>query len=311
MDKKINNKKLLVIGGTGFIGHNLVKKSIEKGFITYSLSLGKNNNTKRLDGVNYIFKDLRIDENLRFLQNEEFNYIVNLSGYIDHKPFFMGGDQIILEHFDLLRNIIKNVNKEALECFVNIGSSDEYGNCIAPQNECNREAPISPYSFGKLASTHLIEMLYRTEKFKGCSLRLFLTYGPFQDKKRFIPQIILGCLNNKSFPVSEGKQKRDLCYIDDVISGIFKVINSKKVYGQTYNLASGKPIEIQEVIRNIVNKTRKGLPFYGGLKYRTGENMSLYADINKIKNDLNWEPKISLDEGLEKTINWYLKNEFT
>ena len=165
-----------------------------------------------------------------------------------------------------------------------------------------------PIPFSKLASTHLIEMLYRTEKFKGCSLRLFLTYGPYQDKRRFIPQIISGCLKNDRFPVSAGKQKRDFCYIDDVISGIFKVLSSKKVYGKTYNLASGDPIEILEVIKKIVKKIGKGSPLYGEIKYRSGENMELYADVNKIKKELSWKPEISIDEGLKRTIDWYLKD---
>ena len=97
-------------------------------------------------------------------------------------------------------------------------------------------------------------------------MRLFLTYGPYQDKERFIPQIISGCLKNERFPVSEGKQKRDFCYIDDVVMGILKVLFSKKVYGKTYNLASGYPIEIHEIIKKLLQRLEKGAPIFGKLK---------------------------------------------
>ena len=133
----------------------------------------------------------------------------------------MGGDQIILQHFDLVRNIVKNINRDYLECFINIGSSDEYGSCEAPQNENSRESPISLYSFSKLASTHLIEMLYRTE-IQRLFFKALLNLWTLSRQRRFIPQIISGCLKNERFPVSAGKQKRDFCYIDDVVMGILK-----------------------------------------------------------------------------------------
>ena len=89
-------------------------------------------------------------------------------------------------------------------------------------------------------------------------LRIFLAYGPGQDQKRFIPQIIAGCLQNKNFDTSAGKQLRDFCYIDDVISAIYKCLLDTKNNGEIFNVGSGKPIQIKFLINKkgkIIKKT--------------------------------------------------------
>lgn len=297
----------MVIGGTGFIGHHLVKSAIEKNWSVSSLSINKPSADRKIKGVEYYYNNLENRLEFKKLLSKKYDYVVNLSGYINHTNFFGQGHQVISEHFDFVREMVILLNKENLKCFINIGSSDEYGDNFSPQSETQRENPISPYSLGKTASTHFLEMIYKTEGFPCCTLRLFLVYGPGQNQDRFIPQIIKGCIKDENFNTSFGKQLRDFCYIDDVIDGIFNVLSSKKVYGKTYNLASGKPISIKSIINKIINITRKGKPNYGAIPYREGENMSLYADITKIRNELNWLPKTSIDEGLNKTVNWYLE----
>ena len=108
---------------------------------------------------------------------------------------------------------------------MNIGSSDEYGSNRAPQNEMQRESPISPYSFGKTASSHFLEMLNRIDNFPSCSLRLFLVYGPGQNDHRFIPQIIEGCLSDNIFNTSKGEQIRDFCFVEDIVEGREAIIS--------------------------------------------------------------------------------------
>ena len=210
---------------------------------------------------------------------------------------------MINSHFNGVQNILNAINWNVIRRFVQIGSSDEYGNSIAPQYENLRELPISPYSVAKASSTHLLEMLYRTENFPSVVLRFFLVYGPGQDNKRFIPQIINGCISDNSFPVSEGKQLRDFCYIDDVTGAILKVLNNDKVMGETINIASGQPVSIHDVIELIRTTIGKGAPDYGKIPYRRGENMALYANIGKAQEILGWSPKIGLKEGIVRTIN--------
>ena len=195
-----------------------------------------------------------------------------------------------------------------LKRFVQIGSSDEYGCLPAPQSENMRESPISSYSFGKLAATNLLQMLWRTEKLPVVILRLFLVYGEGQNDERFFPQIIKNCLLDKKFPTSEGKQLRDFSHVDDITNGILKTLNINEVNGEIINLASGVPISILEVIKNIQKFIGSGRPDFGKISYRVGENMALFADISKAKKLLDWSPKTGLEEGIKKTINHFKKS---
>jgi nucleoside-diphosphate-sugar epimerase len=206
-------------------------------------------------------------------------------------------------HFNGTKNLINCINKDSLRSFIQIGSSDEYGANLAPQNESQRESPISPYSFAKTTTTHFLQMLYRTEQFPVVILRPFLVYGPGQGMERFIPQVINGCIEGKKFPTSEGKQLRDFCFISDFVRSIFSSINNTESFGEVINIASGEPISIKDVVTKIQKIIAMGNPQFGKTAYRDGENMELYADITKAKKLLNWQPQISLEEGLKKTID--------
>lgn len=303
------SEKLLILGGTGFIGRHLAKESIRRGFDTFVLSLNIPIEEKKVTDVHYISADLTKLEQLKDkLHLNKFEYIVNLSGYIDHSSFSDGGKNIIDTHFLGMQNLIYIINKKKLKRFIQIGSSDEYGNNPAPQNEQMPPKPFSPYSLAKVASTQFLQMLFNTESFPATILRIFLVYGPGQNNSRFLPQVIRGCIENSKFPVSTGEQLRDFCFIDDLIEGIFLCLQSNKVNGHIINLGSGDPISIRKVINLIQHKVGKGNPEFGKIPYRPEENMELYANISKAQDLMDWNPKISLEEGIRKTINHYRKN---
>ena len=177
--------KLLVVGGTGFIGHHLLKTVREKGWETTSVSLHKPSELRFVEGTKYFQLNLCDKERVkRCLIDQQFQYVVNLGGYIDHTFFKEGGQKVIESHFSGLLNLIESLNRDHLQRFVQIGSSDEYGNQPAPQHESYREQPISPYSAAKVAATHFLQMLNRAEGYPGVILRLFLTYGPGQSDDR-------------------------------------------------------------------------------------------------------------------------------
>tara|TARA_B100000787_G_C16196229_1_gene301062 strand:+ start:2426 stop:3337 length:912 start_codon:yes stop_codon:yes gene_type:complete len=298
-------KKLLIIGGTGFIGRNLANKSIESGYSVTVLSLN-GPPQEPIKQIHYIKCDIRNLKNLQEnLKNSSFDYVVNLGGYVDHSSFLNGGTEVIESHLLGLINILKTINWKPIKRFVQIGSSDEYGNSPAPQNEKMEGLPISPYSYGKLAAKELLSMLYRSEKLPIVVIRLFLVYGPGQNSERFLPQIIKGCLCGKSFSVSEGEQLRDFCYIDDITRGLLLTLTNDESSGEIFNLGSGRPVKIKKVIQTIKDVIGTGNPDFGKIAYRKDENMALYADIKKASQILNWQPEVSFNDGLNKTILYF------
>ena len=306
ISKLLAKKMILVVGGSGFLGTALVKKLYMHGATVVSLDLKETKQREIVRDIKTINIDFRDSTSLKdLLTDYTFEYVFNAGGYIDHSPFFKGGRSVIDSHYVGTLNLIENVYSSYLKKFIQIGSSDEYGNGSAPQKEDMREAPIAPYSAAKVAATHLVQTLARTEKFPGVAVRLFLVYGPGQNQQRFLPQIIMGCLQNRTFPVSEGEQLRDFCYIDDVIDGLIKSAINENTVGKVINLASGKPVSIKNVINKVVELVGKGEPDFGAYSYRTRENMELYADISIAKRLLDWKPQITLEEGLKKTVDYY------
>jgi len=301
------NDRLLVVGGTGFIGRNLVLRALKYDFNIVVLSLHKPSNEKMIEGVDYIQMDLSQSSMCnKDMLGGPFDYVVNLLGYVNHDKFLEGGRKVIQDHFEGLLNLLQLLEWSELKKFIQIGSSDEYGNNPAPQKENMRESPISSYSLSKVSCSHFLQMLHRTEEFPVVIFRLFLTYGPEQDNKRFIPQVIKGLMSDAGFPTSMGHQLRDFCYVDDIVEGILESFTNNKINGEVINLASGSPVKVDYIIKLIQKKLGKGNPQFGGLLYRKGENMELYADISKANSILNWKPTTPLEDGIDKTIEFYL-----
>ena len=144
--------------------------------------------------------------------------------------------------------------------------------------------------------------------FRSVIIRPFLVYGERQSKERFLPYLIDNCLNDREFKVSSGEQIRDYLYIKDFNSALIKALNNNNAYGEVINVASGIPISIREVITKVKEIIGKGRPIYGGIDHRKGESMELYANIEKAKRILNWEPMYELKLALKKVIDWYIRN---
>ncbi|HTB80547.1 MAG TPA: NAD(P)-dependent oxidoreductase [Opitutaceae bacterium] len=299
-----------MVGGSGFIGRNVVKRAAAMGWQVTSIGLSSQvAGELESQGVRSLVADIRKKAALsEVLGDASFEYVVNCGGYIDHIAYFNGGGKVFDTHFGGLCNLVELLNRQTLVGLVNIGSSDEYGNMPAPQREGQREAPISPYALSKLAATHLLQMLHRTEDFPGITLRVFLCYGPDQDERRFLPQIIRGCLENRSFPASEGRQLRDFCFIEDVVAATFAALTSAQAKGEVINIGSGQPVSIRQIIETVRDLTGGGTPLFGKIAYRRGENMELYPDISKAKSILGWKPQVALDQGLKETIQWSRDN---
>jgi len=294
-------KKILILGGTGFIGYHLAKEAIKKNFEVSSLS--KNNPAKKryLKKVKYIIADLANKKSINKIIRDDFQYVVNLAGYVDHT------DEIktYRSHYLGCKNISNYFLKKNIKLFVQVGSSMEYGLSKSPQKEDFKCKPKSIYGKAKFLATKYLLNLYKKKKFPVTIVRLYQVYGPYQDLNRFMPVVINSCKKNKDFPCSHGRQYRDFLYIDDLIDAIFLILRNPKATGEIFNIGSGKPLKIRNIIKKILSYYKSGKPQFGAIKLRKEEQMKIYPDIFKVQITLNWKPKINFLDGLKKTIKYY------
>ena len=297
------SKKILIVGGTGFIGYHLAKKCLRKKWHVSSFSKNKPRKERRLKKINYLIGDL---SNLKSLKkiNQKYDYIVNLGGYVDHS----NKTKTYNSHFVGCKNLARIFLKKKIKSFVQVGSSGEYGKIKSPQIELCVGNPKSIYARSKFLASNYLLNLYKKTKFPITILRLYQAYGPGQDTNRFIPIVIDACLRNKKFDCSDGKQLRDFIYIDDVINVIIKSLSSSKSKGEIFNIGTGKPKKIKNVINYLTNKLRGGEPIFGKIKLRKDEILKIYPDISKAKKVLKWYPKTDFNKGLLKTIRYYKRN---
>lgn len=295
--------KILIAGGTGFIGYHLAKKCISMGWNVTSLSKSKPNPIRILKKVKYLIGDLTKRKDLKIL-TKKFDYVVNAAGLVDHSA----NKKVYNVHYFGCKNLANFFLKKNIKLFLQIGSCVEYGVQKSPQKEYFKSKIVnlkSMYSRGKFAATKYLIDLYKKYKFPVIVFRLYLNYGPNQDYNRLIPIIIDGCIRDKKFPCSSGIQYRSFTYIDDLVRAMITALKKPELSGNIFNIGNNKPIKIKKIIQYINKYTKKGTPLYGKIKFRKDEIKHLYPDISKAKLLLNWQPNVSFSKGLNKTINYY------
>ena len=292
---------ILIVGGTGFIGYHLAKKSLRKGWRVTSVSSKIPNKKRYLPKVKYIICDITNKRSLQKKINKHYDYVVNLGGYVDHS----NKKKTFASHFTGCKNLTEIFLKNTPRSFIQMGSSGEYGALKSPQKENSRCTPKSIYGKAKLMSSKHLIRLFKKKSFPLTILRLYQAYGPQQDFNRFIPILIKACIQNKNFPCSNGNQLRDFIYIDDVINAILKTLKSKKAKGHIINIGTGKPKKIKKIIKEVKKNLKGGHPQFGKIKLRKDEILKIYPSIKKAKNIINWKPKVSFENGLKLTIKFY------
>lgn len=297
------NRKILIVGGTGFIGQRLVERCLLAKFNITTISKSKRKNKHK--SIHQIYCDISKKYHLhKALNNKKFDYVVNLAGYVDHSKKI----KTIQTHYNGCKNLAEYFKLKNIKKFIQIGSSVEYGKTQAPQTENKtvlEKNLKSNYGSAKLRATKYLLNLNKRDNFPCTILRFFLVYGPRQFDNRLIPFVIINCLKNQKFSSSKGVQLRDFLYIDDAVEAIIKCLKNDKSNGHIINICSGSPIKIKLIIDKILKIIKRGKPLFGNKKLRPDEPLKLFSNFKKAKKFLNWSPKIGLNNGLKKTIKYY------
>lgn len=295
-------KKILVAGGTGFIGYHVCKFALKKKFITVSISKNKPSKKRRLKNVKYIIQDLKNKKKLEKL-NWNYDVVINCSGYGRLLSTKAKGILFYRNHTISLKNLVEFSHNKYLKKFIHLGSSTEYGLTKPPQKENFICKPINIYGKAKLACTNYLLNCFKKDNLPCVILRLFQVYGPLQQASKIIPFVISNSKKNKKFKVTNGKQSRDFLFIDDVVKAIFKSIDNNRANGQIINIGYGKSIKLFHVIEYIIKKIGQGKALYGKKLTFFKENLNLYPNISKAKKFLNWSPSVNIYSGINKLLN--------
>ena len=299
--------KILIAGGTGFIGYHLAKKCLSLNWSVDSVSTKLPHKKRKLSKVNYIIFDISKKKNFYKNLSFDYDYVANLAGYVDHSH----KKKTMKSHYEGCKNLSLFFLNKKIKKFIQIGSSIEYGKLKSPQKENikNEQKTYSVYGKAKLLSTKFLLKMKKKYNFPVNILRLYLVYGPKQDLNRIIPITIMNAIHDKKFDCSSGYQLRDFIYIDDLIDAIIRILKNRNINGEIINIGSGKPVSVKSLILKICKLVKGGKPQFDKISLRKDEIVKLYPHLSKIRKLLNWSSKISLEKGLKKTINYYKKNE--
>ena len=318
-------KRFIVTGGYGFIGSNLIKLLLKKKFevlnidkLSYS---AQKYNLKDIKSKNYFFKKIDINnkkEITKILKKYKPHGIFNLAAdthvdrSIDDSSNFIKNN--ILGVYNLLE-AIKNYKKKIR--LVHISTDEVYGDILGSKRSSENfpYSPSSPYSASKASSDHLVNAYVKTHKIDAVISNCSNNYGPRQFPEKLIPKMIYNILNNKPLPIySKGKNLREWIYVNDHCDALIKLF-FKGRSGEKYNIGSGINCSniflVKKILKSFADKKIKigkkvKIIF---VKDRPGHDFRYALNSSKIKRTLKWKPKINLNQGISKTVDWYIKNQ--
>jgi UDP-glucose 4-epimerase len=293
-------KKILITGATGFIGNYLIPELTKNHKI---IGISKK---KRKSSKNFISSSADITKSNLKVKNQ-FTDIIHMAAYSDVNYCNLNPIKCYELNVKSTQRMLEIARKKDSK-FLFISSSHAYGNLIKqPISEnalCN---PSTHYASSKRMSEILCETYSKTYGLDIQIARIFSVYGPKSSKSNLIFNIINQMINNSKIILGNTSPKRDFIFINDVIAGLIKIINSKKKGFEIYNIGSGKSISVENLVKNCFTVSNKKLKIISSKeKKRKNEIMNIQANISKMKKEFNWETKISLKKGLEITYNHYI-----
>tara|TARA_B100001057_G_scaffold52276_1_gene46429 strand:+ start:5055 stop:6068 length:1014 start_codon:yes stop_codon:yes gene_type:complete len=318
-------KKIIVTGGLGFIGSNLIELLLKKNF--YVINIDKatyssnHYNVREFKNIKR-YKFFKLDINSKKFQTILFRYkphgIFNLAAEthvdrsIDNPDSFIQSN--IVGVYNLLESF-KNFSRKHKSKLIHISTDEVYGDVLnGRSNEKYPYQPSSPYAASKAASDHLVSSYVRTYKLDAMITNCSNNYGPKQHPEKLVPKLIYNILYNKPLPIyGKGTNSREWIYVKDHCEALIKVFQKGKK-GHFYNIGSNKNLNNLEVTKKLLNESKKIINLGHKVKIkfvkdRPGHDVRYALNSNKIKSELNWQPKTSFSIGLKLTLDWYFKNK--
>ena len=318
-------KKIIVTGGSGFIGSNLIKFLLKKKYFVINIDCLKYAanpyNTENLKkNKNYIFFKLDLNNKnkiTKILKKYKPDGIFNLAAetHVDRsidRPYnFIHSN--ILGTFSLLESILAYKKKIKL---VHISTDEVYGDIIKGRSdEKYPYNPSSPYSSSKASADHLIKAYIRTYNIPAVISNCCNNYGPNQFPEKLIPKLIFNIMNNRPLPIyGKGKNSREWMHVQDHCEALLLIFLKGKI-GESYNIGTGTNLKNLDIANKLLKIAKNKYSKINGkakikfVKDRPGHDIRYALNNRKIKKKLGWKAKIPLKKGLDQTFDWYLNNK--
>jgi len=318
-------KKIIVTGGLGFIGSNLIDFLIHKNYqvlnidkVTYSSNFYNIREHKKSKKYKFLKCDIRDKKIKKVLFKYKPIAIFNLAAEthvdrsIDNPENFIQSN--IVGVYNLLE-CFKEYTKKFNSKLIHISTDEVYGDILSGRSsEKYPYQPSSPYAASKAASDHLVSSYIRTYKIPAIVTNCSNNYGPKQHPEKLIPKLIYNILNNKPLPIyGRGINSREWIYVKDHCEALLKVFKKGKI-GEFYNIGSNKNLNNLQVSRELINISKKMIKIGKKVKIlfvkdRPGHDLRYALNSNKIKDKLGWYPKTNFRQGIKLTFNWYKNNK--
>lgn len=306
--------RFLITGATGFVGSNILRYLVKKNYSPH-VFIRKTSNLWRIKDLVSKITLYKVD----LTENELLNRTVRkikpqVIFHLANAPLYQGRPALVKSYLDA--NLLGTINMIAsckdldYQCFVNTGSSAEYGLKNKPMREDNYCQPLSLYAITKLAATNYASYIGKIDRKPIITFRLFSPFGAFDDPKRLVTETIYNALDNKQIFLSNSNLVRDYLYMEDVVDAYIKAIDKAQKYqGEIFNIGSGRQTNLKQIADEILQLTES----YSKIVYRQYAKRSFDTDIwlanaKKTADLLKFKPDYDLRTGLTETIDWFKKH---
>ena len=304
-------KRILLTGGTGMIGANLAHRLVADRHQVFVLTRERSNRIRlqSLEGrIQFLVADVVDAAGVRYaVEQVDPEVVYHLASTPFNPPTISAQTHMQVIVMGTLNVLDALVGRPGVRV-IYTGSAAEYGS----GSKLREDSPLIPGTIlgaAKAAASILMQTYARLRQMETVVLRLFTPYGPWEHPRRLIPYTILSALDGRDVPISQGKQQRDYCYIDDVVNALILAGTRSVPSGAVFNICSGGGIPIRDVVEltlELMGNPVRAL--VGALPTRPDEIWEMSGDITAAREVLGWGPRMSLEDGLRKTIAWFTEN---
>lgn len=301
-----NGLKVLLTGATGFIGSHVARLLVNKGCNVYAIVRPGSSTWRIVDvmpSINVLTCDLAKADDLYYhLEMVRPEMCIHLAWYMDPSKGLNGLGNISTLSSSL--NLAAYLANLGCKKFLAAGTCMEYDTDWGYLSEISPTKPSNLYGASKLALHIVLEQIAKNSEMQVAWLRFFYLYGPAEDERRIVPSVVLSLLRDQTAKVTPGEQVRDYLYIEDAAAAIWAIAHSSLT--GAVNVGSGKPVTVREVATKIGALLDKAdMLRLGALQYGQNDPMFICANNRRLVENTAWTPIFSLDEGLQRTIEWW------